>query len=589
MPLPLDMPGRPDERVLRQLVAALLYEGVLQPTIGGEGADRTFAWTSAGTDCRCRGSIGAFGRIRIAAGSIEARGPGGWAGAALTTIVDALPTDALSAESLLAELEQTIAFCRRNAALPPRGSRRDLGFSDLEGALDEGHPYHPSFKARTGFSPADHDAYGPEAGQSFQLVWIAVDRRRLHMALPVAEDAFWLSELGAPVFRDLQARRAAAVVNPAAFGLLPLHPWQWHRLKEGALAGWLADGTAHGLGPAGDRYRASQSVRTLMNVDDPERANIKLAMDMVNTSARRTIEPHSVCSAPAISRWLAGVVAGDLLFEERYPLAILPEYAGIVADRAGPLNGPLAGQLAAIWRRSAESTLGAGDAAVPFNALMVVEADGRPFIDPWVRRFGLAAWLDRLVEVAVLPAWHLLVRHGIATEAHGQNMVLVHHDGWPARLVLRDFHDSVEFVHGFLADPARVPDFLAMDPAYGRAGPNAFYWMEAVKDLRDLMLDTIFVYNLTEVSRLLEVAYGLPEETFWQAIAARLARYAAEHRLEARQALLACTGPTFHTESLVTRKLRGSAIAHAHAVPNPLGRGPVGEPAQDPLMEGARR
>ncbi|TIN17865.1 MAG: hypothetical protein E5Y59_07765, partial [Mesorhizobium sp.] len=90
----------------------------------------------------------------------------------------------------------------------------------------------------------------------------------------------------------------------------------------------------------------------------------------------------------------------------------------------------------------------------------------------WVEQHGLDAWLDKLVATVVMPVFHLLVGHGIATEAHGQNLILIHRDGWPVRLAMRDFHDSVEYVPGFLRDPSTVPDFLALNPAYRDAAPH---------------------------------------------------------------------------------------------------------------------
>ncbi len=39
------------------------------------------------------------------------------------------------------------------------------------------------------------------------------------------------------------------------------------------------------LGECGDQYRATQSLRTLVNATHPEKANDKLALDVVCTSS----------------------------------------------------------------------------------------------------------------------------------------------------------------------------------------------------------------------------------------------------------------------------------------------------------------
>ncbi|MGO4623983.1 IucA/IucC family siderophore biosynthesis protein [Ensifer sp. 2YAB10] len=567
MPLPLDLPGRPDERVLRQFVSALLFEGIVDAGKHVRDDMVEFQWSLGGRDYCCRGAIGPFGRLRLVANSVEMReGADSWVAPPLAQLVSALPGSGPMRGKLLHELLQTIAFCQWNERHLAGRPRRMMTFAELEGALDEGHPYHPCFKARSGFTFADHAAYGPEAGDRFQLVWLLVARKHLRQALPCDEDFFWQGELGPETWAHLCALREQLDASPGDFGLVPLHPWQWRELGETLRSGWIAAGEAHYLGPVGDRYTATQSVRSLLNQNRPHAASLKLPLNIVNTSSRRILEPHSVCTAPVISRWIAGIVAGDPAFSAHYPLTILQEYAGIIADG----DGPLAGQVAAIWRESAEATLAVGEAVIPFNALMMVEADGRPFAGDWIRRFGLMPWLNRLIEVAVLPVWHLLVHHGLAVEAHGQNMLLVHRDGWPVRLILRDFHESIEFSPGFLREPDKAPDLLSLHPAYRDAEPDQFYWTNNLDSLRELVMDTLFVYNLSEISHLLDHCYDLPEPLFWQRVQSVLFAYESEHGASDRLAVLGCGQPRILTESLMTRKLLATKPEYHHTVPNTL-------------------
>jgi siderophore synthetase component len=200
----------------------------------------------------------------------------------------------------------------------------------------------------------------------------------------------------------------------------------------------------------------------------------------------------------------------------------------------------------------------------------MLEADGKPFIDPWVQRFGLMPWLNRLLETAVLPVWHLLVHHGLAVEAHSQNMLLVHRDGWPERLVLRDFHESVEFAPTFLRDPIAAPDFLSLNPLYRDAKPDQYYWTDNLDFLRELVADTLFIYNLSEVAHLFEEAYRLPEAAVWEHVEQLLHVYANEHCAGRRMAALGYDRPTILTESLLTRKLLAREPEYHHRIPNIL-------------------
>nr|WP_244573362.1 IucA/IucC family protein [Methylorubrum populi] len=559
MPSPRETMSHPEERVLRQLAQAVLFEGLAAGDPAG--AARRIAWRLGPHRFRATGTLGPFGRPRLDPGSVERAAGEGWEAARLADLVEALPAAPEHRARLLAELEQTVALCRWNARNLSLLARRTLPFAALDAALWEGHPYHPSFKARTGFTLEDHRRYGPEAAAPFRLEWLAIGRDAIALALPGAEAAFWRAELGDAW--DVLARRLDEAGHSLdTHALLPVHPWQMRRLEGAALRSWLAEGRAVALGIAGPRYVASQSLRTLHNFDNPSAASVKLALAVVSTSSLRILDPHFVLTAPVLSDWLAGLVADDPFLRGR--VTVLREYAAALADR----DGPLAGHLAAIWRESPR--LAPGEAAVPFNALCVHEADGRPFVAPWLDRYGRDAWLDRLVEVAVMPVWHLLTAHGVALEAHGQNMILVHRDGWPDRVILRDLHESAEYAPDFVADPERVPDFGAIDPAHAGPADDRFHAIRSAATLAELVTDSLFVFNLSEITGLLALRHGLDEATFWRRLGRRLRRHAVEHGLEARFARLSVEAPGLRVEALLSRKLGLGAAQDSLLAPNTL-------------------
>ncbi|UHC19828.1 AMP-binding protein [Methylobacterium currus] len=565
----------PATRVLRQLAEAVLFEGLAE--IEAAPGDHRLSWRLGGRRFRAVGTRGPFGRPRLSA-PVEMATEGGWHEARLADLVDALPAALEHRERLGAELRQTVALCRWNAGTLPAPERRALPFHVLDAALWEGHPYHPCFKTRTGFTLDDHAEYGPEAARAFRLDWLALPRDGVAASLPCAEDAFWRATIGSD-WDGLLERLREAGHSPASHTVIPVHPWQMRHLAE--MEPWrsrLANGIAVVLGPAGPRYRASQSLRTLHDGDDPSAPSVKLALSVVSTSSLRILDPAFVLTAPALSGWIAAIVAGDPFLAR---MAVLREYAAMIADRDG--------RLAAIWRES--PALAPGEAAVPFNALYACEPDGRSFVAPWLARYGLASWLDRLVEVAVLPIWHLLVAHGVALEAHGQNMILVHRDGWPERVILRDFHESAEYAPDFLRDVPPVPDLGAIDPAHAGPPDDRFHAMRAASTLAELVTDSLFVFNLSEVTHLLARRHGLDESGFWDGLGRRLRRHAAEHRLTDRLARLDVEAPRLRVEALLARKLGLAEARFGHLVPNalfpsplPLSPCPLPCPPADRLM-----
>jgi len=174
--------------------------------------------------------------------------------------------------------------------------------------------------------------------------------------------------------------------------------------------------------------------------------------------------------------------------------------------------------------------------------------------------------------VLVIPVWHLLVKHGVGLEAHAQNVMLIHRDGWPVRVALRDFHDSVEYVEDFLATKEAVPNFREVHPAFQEATVDQFYWMSAVEGLRELVMDTLFVFHLTELSYALEQQGWMDESIFWSHVYRALDQYEKDHpELADRLAQVGGMEEFIKVESLLAKKMMPDH-AGSHRIRNSISK-----------------
>ncbi|MEC7815797.1 MAG: IucA/IucC family protein [Pseudomonadota bacterium] len=570
----------PERRVLRQLLEACVFEGLLPWRAGpmGRSGWRPLTLTIGDRSLLCQGRIRGFDRVRLRPDSLPAYLA---TGESLARIVRALTPCRQRGEHLLRLLNATVEnTLRLSQALHSSGAtadRRALSGDALDAALTEGHPYHPCFKSRFGFRAADLLRYSPETGQGFHLLWLAVPFPCLNQSYAGHEGHFLEQALGTDTRYLLRAACFRAGLDPHQYGLMPVHPWQWQQLNHSPAAGTLSAAGVHVLGTSGDRYRPGQSLRSLFPADQAQRATIKLPLGVINTSSRRHLEPHSILSAPAISAWLQQTVNADSRFGDRFPLRLLSEYGSVAWHPVvpeDPAGAMLTRELGAIWRRPMSDSLSDGETAIPMNALYAVEADGQPFVQPWIERYGLNTWLEAALNTLVLPVWHLLVAHGIGVEAHGQNSLLVVRDGWPVALMLRDFHDSVEYVDDFLPPAAPRPDFGPRQALYDQAPDDRYYRMGKPEALRELAMDTLFVFNLSELALMLSSHYQLPEPTFWQRVIRILTRYAEQYpSLAARVQALGAFRPSITTESLLTRLVANPQTDHRHTVANALAAG----------------
>ncbi|MFX5084913.1 IucA/IucC family C-terminal-domain containing protein, partial [Acinetobacter baumannii] len=88
--------------------------------------------------------------------------------------------------------------------------------------------------------------------------------------------------------------------------------------------------------------------------------------------------------------------------------------------------------------------------------------NGQLLIQPWLDQYGAEQWLDQFLSVTIQPILFFLYAEGIGTESHGQNMILVHRNGWPTRIILKDFHDGVRFSPQHLTHPDQFPTLHAL-------------------------------------------------------------------------------------------------------------------------------
>lgn len=577
-----------EQRVVRQFVDALLYEEIVQYKTTGRlemsaefnrfdaAFDSVYFFSMGGEAFRCLGARRIFERIRLADGSVQILADGQYRECRIEELICHLDTDAETRLRVLGELMQTIALCRWNTRHLEHNKkpRRELDFAQLESAITEGHLYHPSFKARTGFTLQDHIQYGPEAAKAFQLQWLAIKSQHVDHAYPCADIDFWTEELGAEQFDVLTKRLEALGKNWLSFSLVPIHPWQVNAIQERGLAEAIACGDILELGAAGDFYQATQSLRTLVNVSRPDKANVKIPLNLVSTSSHRNLQDHFVCTAPTISTWLQEVVAKDEYLQKEGKLLLLSEYAGLLYKPEDEIQAKeMDGLIGAIFRESVVDKLQLGEEAIPFTALMLVESDNRPFIADWLDQYGVQAWVDRLLEVMLVPIWHMLVHNGVAFEAHCQNLILTHKDGWPHRIVLRDFHEDMEYVEDYLKFPEHTPKLVEADPYFKTIPLDEGFSMSDIDELRELYMDTVYVLNLADLSFLLERYQQYPEAKFWDQVRTHLNNYRQSGITDpARIDRIGAENSNIIVESLLKKKiLNGGTLDYfEHIVNNPL-------------------
>lgn len=330
----------------------------------------------------------------------------------------------------------------------------DLPEIDLHARL-EGHPKAVTSKGRLGWGQDDFEAYAPEFGKAFQLIWLAVTRNGTIQALAedLSEPALLRAALDACEEQHLQQILSRKGLAASDVTLVPVHPWQWQNVVTQWFAEDLAAGRIIFLGAFGDRFRAQPSLRTLSNIDRADGFDIKLSLSILNTSCYRGIPGRYIPIGPRLSDWLVELVEGDPFLSRTHRTLVLREVAGLQVrnttfDLIDAVPYRYHEGLGAIWRERLDSKLEGDEHAVMLSALHHRDCNGCPLVAEYVARSGLtsADWFARLFDEITVPLYHFLCRHGVSFIAHGQNISVVLRGWAPSALVVKDFQGDLDLV-----------------------------------------------------------------------------------------------------------------------------------------------
>ena len=357
------------------------------------------------------------------------------------------------------------ARARKYQACP--WSAEELAGADLqtiETAMTEGHPAFIANSGRIGFDARDMQRYAPEAAAPMQLVWLAAHRSRARFTGSRDLDYQQLmgEELDLTTRRRFEQQLTDQGRAPEDYLWIPVHPWQWVNKLSHLYAGELATGDLVYLGPGDDAYLAQQSIRTLFNISNPGKRYVKMALSVLNMGFTRGLSADYMQTNPAVNDWVAKLVAEDVELQ-RQGFSVLREVAGIgyrhpTYAAASLRRGHLNKTLAALWRESPVSRLGANQRLMTMAALLHIDARGDALLPALIQRSGQSvdAWLSRYFRAYLVPVMHCYFRYGLAFMPHGENVILVIEDDVPVGAIMKDIGEEVAVLNGHTPVPGKI-------------------------------------------------------------------------------------------------------------------------------------
>ncbi|ADQ69151.1 siderophore synthetase component [Halogeometricum borinquense DSM 11551] len=534
--------------LLRKVLAEFMYEDVVTPaattTVPAGDDEPGESWTryhltlTDGIEYRFEAQRRPLDSYRIREGSVHRRDDGTeWhsAGDPIQFFLDAreyIGVDPTTAAHLVREYNNTLvadAHIRARKNQCEAASILDFPYAEVEGEM-EGHPWYTYNKGRIGFGYDDYLQYAPESKEPQRLSWVAVSRERgtFQSVEGLEHTALIADELG-EYYEQFREQLLDRGLDPAAYLFLPVHDWQWNDSIVQLFAGDIATDAIVPLGKGPDEYLPQQSIRTFSNTTTPEKHHVKLPIRVLNTNVYRGILGEQAEAAPGVTAFIKSVRDNDTFLRDDCELLLPGEIASINYEH------PLFSQfddapyqyhelLGCVWRESVLSLIDDDERPLTLAALLHEDFDGTPIATRLADRAGLelTAWIDEFLEVLLNPLLHYLYKYGLVFMPHGTNVVLIHDDGRPTRIAVKDFVDEVAITdRDFPELAAALPDELRDDDRY----KHHILHQIPPESLCHRMVGTLFVGVFRYVADLLARHHDYPEERFWGQVRSAMDAY----------------------------------------------------------------
>lgn len=347
---------------------------------------------------------------------------------------------------------------------------------EIEGML-RGHPWLIMSKGRMGFGYDDYLSAAPELSPTVKVLWLAVHRDLAEFRSTEEWQAgrLYQCELDAEELENFEQQLDALGRSSLDYFLIPVHAWQWHQWLVPTYANEIVDQRIIELGVGQDDYVPMQSIRTLCNISQPERHYVKLPVSIFNTAVYRGLPSKRNLAAPAVTAWLKQIQTQDPDLKQS-GVAFLGEVATLTIHQ--PCFDQIEGApyqfkelFGCLWRESVDPVIGTGEQALSQAALLHRDINGQSILAVLIQASGLSPlqWLKRFAEVSVTPLLICLYKYGLAFSPHGENTMLIHANGVPQKMVLKDFIDDVNLVDEDFPELASLPiegQILLRHPAH---------------------------------------------------------------------------------------------------------------------------
>ena len=334
----------------------------------------------------------------------------------------------------------------------------------VEGML-RGHPWLIMSKGRMGFGYDDYLSSAPELSPEVKVLWLAVHHDLAEFRSTEQWDAcsLYQHEFDANELQQFIQILKEKNLDSQNYFLIPVHAWQWHQWLVPTYANEIVDQKIIELNISQDSYVPMQSIRTLCNTSNLQRHYIKLPVSIFNTAVYRGLPSKRNLAAPAVTAWLKQIHQQDQDLQNT-GVIFLGEVSTLTIhqpcfDRIDGAPYQFKELFGCLWRESVDRYVDSSQQVLSQAALLHRDISGQSILSVLIKASGLSplAWLAQFAQVCMSPLLLCLYRYGLAFSPHGENTMLVHENGVPKAMVLKDFIDDINLVDEDFPELTQLP------------------------------------------------------------------------------------------------------------------------------------
>lgn len=321
-----------------------------------------------------------------------------------------------------------------------------------EQSVVEGHPIHPGAKLRKGMTTEQTIAYASEYGNEIDLQFVLV-----HHSLTRKQSLG--NSYNAIVFQMFTGLKEAIIeqlpssISLSDYDVMIIHPWQYSEVLTKAYSDELS--TQHIIPISYSApYFAGLSFRTLMPKFPDMSPHIKLSTNVHITGEIRTLSEQTTHNGPLMTEILQSIEMNDSWFKALNTKSV-PEWAGIHfynEDDEAAIQEQRSEQLGTLYRENIYHYVTEKELPLIPSSLVVTSTQSeRPLLVELIQRYqhhqsqaertSILEWFEHYATSLIDYVIPLLVKYGIALEAHLQNTIAIidSDTGALSKMLIRDF------------------------------------------------------------------------------------------------------------------------------------------------------